>query len=77
MKNVQLIVDSEVLEGADWNLDGKDEVDIRTSGNVSFKIWDVMTSSPEVKTRETLKKIFGSRSKKPTQRLNWDFLLDD
>lgn len=78
MHNVQLFLDdSDRLDGDSWNLDSIDEVDIQTSGNVSLKMWDVRTSAPEVKSKETLKRIFGSKTKKPSKRVNWDFLLED
>lgn len=78
MRNVQLFLDSEPFQGSHGSeTDGLDGVDIRTGGNVSLKMWDVKTCAPEVKSRETLKRIFCSRTKKPVKGVNWDFLLDD
>ena len=57
--------------------DGLDLVDITTSGAVHLKMWDVQTSAPEVKSKETFAKFFGLTKKKPTNCLNWDFLLED
>jgi len=78
MHNVQLSLDdSNSIDGDYWNPDSRDEVNIRTSGNVNLKMWDVRTSAPEVKSKETLKRIFGSKTKKLSKRVNWDFLLED
>lgn len=52
-----------------------DEVVVETSGTVTFRMWDVHTGAPEVTTRETLKRIFGSK-KASGSGINWDFLLD-
>jgi hypothetical protein len=62
--------------GANSN-DGFDLVDITTSGTIHLKMWDVRTSAPEVKSKETFVKFFGLTKKKPTNHLNWDFLLED
>jgi hypothetical protein len=77
MRNVQLFLDSKRSDGENWNPDSLDEVDIQAGGNVSLKMWDVKTSAPEVRSKETLKKIFRYKTKKPIKRVNWDFLLDD
>ncbi|KAG1790878.1 uncharacterized protein HD556DRAFT_666591 [Suillus plorans] len=61
----------------DDNWDG-DEVWVDTCGLVTFRMWDVHTNAPESQPKETLKRIFGSSSKKlPQRNFNWDFLLED
>lgn len=77
MPNIQLFLDdADRLDGELWSPDSIDEVDIQTRGNVSLKMWDVRTSAPEVKSKETLRRIFGSKTKKTSKRVNWDFLLE-
>ena len=79
LKNTKLYLDGQKSgsEGGAGTTDGLDLVDIATSGTVHLKMWDVRTSAPEVKSKETFAKLFGLTKKKPTDRHNWDFLLDD
>jgi hypothetical protein len=79
LKNTNLYLDGQESrnESGDGFTGGLDLVDITTSGNVHLKMWDVRTSAPEVKSKETLVKFFGLTKKKPTNHLNWDFLLED
>lgn len=79
LKNAKFYLDgkrSRSDNGVD-STDGLDLVDITTSGAVHLKMWDVQTSAPEVKSKETFVKFFGLTKKKPTNYLNWDFLLED
>ena len=79
LKNAKFCLDGKQSggeSGAD-STDGFDLVDITASGVVHLKMWDVQTSAPEVKSKETLAKFFGLTKKKPTNYLNWDFLLED
>lgn len=79
LKNVKLYLDGQKsgsASGVDSN-GGFDLVDITTSGTIHLKMWDVRTSAPEVRSRETFVKFFGLAKKKPTNHLNWDFLLED
>ena len=79
MKNTRLYLDGQRSGSGDGAgaTDGFDLVDITASGTIYLKMWDVRTSAPEVKARETFVKLFGLTKKKPTNRHNWDFLLDD
>lgn len=79
LKNARLYLDGQISGGESGvhSTDGFDLVDITTSGTVHLKMWDVRTSAPEVKSRETFVKFFGLTKKKPTNYLNWDFLLED
>ena len=79
LKSAKFYLDGRISggeSGAD-STDGLDLVDITTSGTVHLKMWDVQTSAPEVKSKETFVKFFGLTKKKPTNCLNWDFLLED
>ncbi|KIY66047.1 hypothetical protein CYLTODRAFT_423772 [Cylindrobasidium torrendii FP15055 ss-10] len=53
-----------------------DHIEVTTAGRVTFRMWDVRTGSPESAQRETLKRVFGRGSHKPTTDA-WDFLLED
>lgn len=78
LKNAKLYLDGQQSRngsGSD-STDGVDLVDITTSGNIHLKMWDVRTSAPEVKSKESFVKFFGL-TKKPKNHLNWDFLLED
>jgi len=79
LKNTRLYLDGQRSGsgGGAGAADGFDLVDITASGTVHLKMWDVRTSAPEVKSRETFAKLFGLTKKKPTNHHNWDFLLDD
>ena len=79
LKNTNLYLDGQKSgnENKAVVADGFDLVNITTSGTVHLKMWDVQTSAPEVKARETFVKFFGLTKKKPTTRHNWDFLLED
>lgn len=79
LKNSNLYLDGQRSGGETGAgaTDGPDLVDITTSGTVHLKMWDVWTCAPEVKSRETFVKLFGLTKKKPTNHLNWDFLLED
>ena len=78
-KNAKLYLDGQKSgnENGASSTDGFDLVDITTSGTVHLKMWDVRTCAPEVRSRETFAKLFGLAKKKPTNRHNWDFLLED
>ncbi|KIJ69650.1 hypothetical protein HYDPIDRAFT_36672 [Hydnomerulius pinastri MD-312] len=54
-----------------------DEVLVRTSGTVTFRMWDVNTSAPEKPHKETWKRMFKCSKKAPETCIDWDFLLDD
>jgi hypothetical protein len=78
LRNAELYVDSERFQGdVSCETAGLDDVDISTGGNVCLKMWDVRTCAPEVKSRETLKKLFCSKTRKPVKGVDWDFLLED
>ena len=79
LKNTKLYLDGQNAgaEGGAGGTDGFDLVDITASGTVHLKMWDVRTSAPEVKSRETFVKLFGLTKKKTTNHHNWDFLLED
>ena len=79
LKNAIMYLDGHISgggSGANTTV-GSDLVDIITSGTVHLNMWDVRTSSPEVKSKETFAKLFGLNKKKPTNHHNWDFLLED
>jgi hypothetical protein len=78
-KNTKLYFDGQTsgTQNGAGATDGSDLVDITTSGTVNLKMWDVRTSAPEVRSREAFVRLFGLAKKKPTNRHNWDFLLDD
>lgn len=79
LKNAKVWLDSQLLGGESETISsgGSDLVDITTSGTIHLKMWDVRTSAPEVKSKETFAKFFGLTKKKPTTQHNWDFLLED
>lgn len=54
-----------------------DTVVVYTQGNVTFRMWDTTTCSPENPRKETLKRIFGCSTKAPETAIDWDFLLED
>ncbi|KAJ7611593.1 hypothetical protein FB45DRAFT_803606 [Roridomyces roridus] len=56
----------------------EDEVVVSTSGNVSFRMWDVQTGTPENTHKETFKRLFCCARKSPeTAAHDWDFLLEN
>lgn len=79
LKNARLYLDGQKSgsQSGAGSIDGSDIVYITTPGAVHLKMWDVRTCAPEVKSRETFVKLFGLTKKKPTNHLNWDFLLED
>ena len=79
LKNARLYLDGQKSgsKSGACSVDGSDLVYINTPGAVHLKMWDVRTCAPEVKSRETFVKLFGLTKKKPTNHLNWDFLLED
>jgi hypothetical protein len=54
-----------------------DVVAVSTSGDVTFRMWDVRTCSPEVPHKEAMRRIFGCGRRAPETTINWDFLLED
>jgi len=65
LKNTKLYVDGQKSgsENEATATDGSDLVVITTSGTVHLKMWDIRTSAPEVKSRETFVKLFGLTKK--------------
>lgn len=60
-----------------WN---GDQLTVATSGNITFRVWDVFTKAPEVQQkRDVWRKIFGGAERKSptTPTWNWDFLIED
>ncbi|PCH38426.1 hypothetical protein WOLCODRAFT_136266 [Wolfiporia cocos MD-104 SS10] len=56
----------------------EDEVVVITSGQVTFRMWDVHRGEPEARCREACKRVFGWCTKRaPEVAIDWDFLLDD
>lgn len=56
----------------------EDEVFVYTSGQVTFRMWDVDRGVPETKCKEACKRMFGWCMKRsPETAIDWDFLLDD
>lgn len=55
----------------------EDGVVVITRGRITFKMWDVQTSSPENTHKESLKRIFGCSWKAPETVIDWDCLLKD
>ncbi|KAF8162870.1 hypothetical protein B0H34DRAFT_856487 [Crassisporium funariophilum] len=55
----------------------EDDVVVVTRGRVSFRMWDVQTSSPEKSHKESLKMIFGCSRKEHETAIDWDSLLKD
>ncbi|KAJ6488507.1 hypothetical protein C8R47DRAFT_1215751 [Mycena vitilis] len=56
----------------------EDEVIVSTRGHVTFRMWDVQTSTPENSQKETFKRLFCCGRKAPeTTSHDWDFLLED
>lgn len=64
-----------------WNASqDEDEVIVNTSGNVTFKMWDIHRGEPEAHYKEAAKRIFGfgcCSKRSPEVAIDWDFLLDD
>ncbi|KAJ7724173.1 hypothetical protein DFH07DRAFT_897319 [Mycena maculata] len=56
----------------------EDEVVVSTSGHVTFRMWDVQTSTSENPQKEAFKRLFCCTRKAPeTATHDWDFLLDN
>jgi len=57
----------------------EDSVVVVTRGQVTFRMWDVQTSSPENTRKDLLSKLFGCSRKAPEHEtaIDWDFLLKD
>jgi len=57
----------------------EDNVVVVTRGHVTFRMWDVQTSSPENTRKDLLSKVFGCSRKAPEHEtaIDWDFLLKD
>ncbi|KAF8810104.1 hypothetical protein BYT27DRAFT_7162215 [Phlegmacium glaucopus] len=57
----------------------EDNVVVVTRGHVTFRMWDVQTSSPENTHKESLRRLFGCSRKAPEHEttIDWDFLLKD
>jgi len=58
-----------------------DLVSITTAGTISFRVWDVLSKTPESSSQRTdvWKKMFGAGEKRspPPPSMDWDFLLED
>lgn len=55
-----------------------DEVFVYTSGQVTFRMWDIDRGEPEAKCKEACKRMFGWCMKRsPETVIDWDFLLED
>ncbi|KAJ7771615.1 hypothetical protein B0H16DRAFT_189913 [Mycena metata] len=55
----------------------EDEVVVSTRGHVTFRMWDVQTSTPENTQKETFRRLFCCSRKTPETTHDWDFLLED
>jgi len=57
----------------------EDSVVVITRGHVTFRMWDVQTSSPESTRNHLFSKLFGCSRKAPEHEtaIDWDFLLKD
>lgn len=59
----------------------EDSIVVVTRGHVTFRMWDVQTSSPENTRKDLLSisRLFGCLSKAPEHEtaIDWDFLLKD
>ncbi|KAJ7168295.1 hypothetical protein C8R43DRAFT_1085695 [Mycena crocata] len=55
----------------------EDAVVVATRGHVTFRMWDVQTSTPENPQKETFKRLFCCTRKAPETAHDWDFLLED
>lgn len=57
----------------------EDSVVVVTRGHVTFRMWDVQTSSPENTRNDLLSKLFGCSRKAPEHEtaIDWDYLLKD
>lgn len=57
----------------------EDSLVVVTRGHVTFRMWDVQTSSPENAQKESLRRLFGCSRKAPEHEtaIDWDFLLKD
>jgi hypothetical protein len=60
-----------------YNNDGQDEVFVRSTGKVTFKMWDIVTAAPEKKSKETWKRLLSCSRRTREKPMNWDFLLED
>ena len=60
-----------------WN---GDRIAIATGGNITFRVWDVITKGPEAHhKRDVWRRMFGGAERRPppTPTWNWDFLIED
>ena len=57
----------------------EDDVVVVTRGHVTFRMWDVQTSSPENTRKELLNRLFCCSRKAPEleSAIDWDFLIKD
>ncbi|KAJ6582844.1 hypothetical protein B0H10DRAFT_1926425 [Mycena sp. CBHHK59/15] len=55
----------------------EDEVVVSTHGHVTFRMWDIQTSTPENTQKEAFKRLFCCARKAPETSSDWDFLLED
>lgn len=57
----------------------EDEVVVHTSGQITFRMWDIHRGAPETRCREACKRVFslGWCAKRAPEVIDWDFLLDD
>ncbi|KAJ7184332.1 hypothetical protein C8R46DRAFT_1172574 [Mycena filopes] len=55
----------------------EDEVVVSTAGRVRFRMFDVLTSTPENTQKETLRRLFCCSRKAPETAHDWDFLLEE
>lgn len=57
----------------------EDNVVVVTRGHVTFRMWDVQTSTPENTRKDLLSNLFGCSRKAPEHEtaIDWDFLLKD
>ncbi|KAJ7043106.1 hypothetical protein C8F04DRAFT_944277 [Mycena alexandri] len=55
----------------------EDEVVVSTRGHVTFRMWDVQTSTPENTQKETFRRLFCCSRKTPETTHDWDFLLEE
>ncbi|PFH52465.1 hypothetical protein AMATHDRAFT_140011 [Amanita thiersii Skay4041] len=54
-----------------------DSVFVYTTGQVTFRMWDVRTRAPEIPHKEAIKRVFGCTRRAPETAIDWDFLLED
>ena len=58
----------------------EDEVVVHTSGQVTFRMWDIHRGEPEARCKEACKRMFAFGwcfKRSPEVAIDWDFLLDD